>query len=152
MSSDYTVFPRSLYLIRILILPASSGSPCWTCSVQISIPVRHSIRQTDGQSKQMNQTVESLLRPYVERHLGRWSQHVALAVFAIRQRCQCGHRLHPILSQFWQPSHCSIDITVQRGCVKPCGSCPDNGGWDEDSPGGSSDQSLCCSKSSKSLC
>ena len=45
MSSDYTVSPRSLYLIGILALPASFGSHCLTCSVRISSSVLHSIRK-----------------------------------------------------------------------------------------------------------
>ena len=35
--------------------------------------------QTDGQSEQMIQAVENLLRPYVERHPASWSEHLALA-------------------------------------------------------------------------
>ena len=38
--------------------------------------------QTDGQSERMIQTLENVLRPYVERHPQTWSQYLALAEFA----------------------------------------------------------------------
>ena len=38
--------------------------------------------QTDGQSERMIHIVENFLRPYVERRLASWSQHLVLAEFA----------------------------------------------------------------------
>ena len=39
--------------------------------------------QTDGQSERMIQTMENFLRLYIERRPADWSQHLALAEFAV---------------------------------------------------------------------
>ena len=38
--------------------------------------------QTDGQLERMIQTLENFLRPYVERNVSEWTQHLGLAEFA----------------------------------------------------------------------
>ena len=80
-SFDYTVSQRSLYLIGIHVFTGKFWRSLFDL---LSTDLRLSIMfhpQTDGQSERMIQTLENLLRPYVERHPQTWSQYLALAEF-----------------------------------------------------------------------
>ena len=58
-----------------------------------------------------------------------------------KQRYQHGYGLQSILSQLWRPPLSAFSFHAQQGYVKPSGSCANDGGPNEDRPGGSSGSS-----------
>ena len=68
-----------------------------------------------------------------------------------KQCCQCGGKTHTFLLTIWWPPHCTFSFDARRGWFEPSQSHVSDGGSDEDSLGGSANQSQRCAKSGEGL-